>query len=160
MPHAAFSKVPILVDKSSPPRMPAPSLTHLPRCVILKLIGQATRAQPPEAIVLLDLGRALSFLLCILSLYAVIDTAFFLTATSWEQRLIASIARVVLAACICGASGMLFRYETEPATPLSRTLPVRIFLWTLFGVIVLFFTAWFLDVYYVPLLWPNQPWLF
>ena len=40
---------------------------------------------------LLDLGRAVSFLLSVLSLYALIDTAFFLTATTWEQRLMASI---------------------------------------------------------------------
>jgi hypothetical protein len=110
--------------------------------------------------VLLDLGRAISFLFSILSLYALIDSAFFLTATSWEQRLVASIARVVLAACISGASGLLFQQESDPPIPLSRTLPVRVFLWTLFGVTILFAVAWFLDVYYMPLLWPNQPWLF
>jgi hypothetical protein len=110
--------------------------------------------------VLLDLTRALFFLLGILSLYALIDSAFFLTATSWEQRFLASLIRVVLAACISVASGMLFRLDTHPVIPLSRTLPVRIFLWTLLGVSVLFTVAWFLDVYYVPLLWPNQPWLF
>jgi hypothetical protein len=110
--------------------------------------------------VLLDLGRAFTFLLSILSLYALIDTAFFLTATTWEQRLVASIARVVVAACVCAASGLLFRTETRPTTPLSHTLPVRLFLWTLFGVSILFCLAWFLDVYFVPYLWPNQPWLF
>jgi len=110
--------------------------------------------------VFLDLGRAVSFLLSILSLCALIDTAFFLTATTWEQRLVASITRVVLAACVCIASGLLFRHSRHPAVPLSETLPVRLFLWTLLGVIVLFALAWILDVYYVPLLWRNQPWLF
>jgi hypothetical protein len=109
---------------------------------------------------LLDLGRAFSFLLSILSLYALIDTAFFITATTWQQRLLASITRVVLAACVCFASGVLFHLKTHPNIPISRTLPVRIFLWTLAGVIVLFTLAWLLDVYYVPLLWKNQPWLF
>jgi hypothetical protein len=109
---------------------------------------------------LLDLGRAFTFLLSILSLYALIDTAFFLTATTWQQRLLASISRVVLAACVSAASGLLFRHETNPVIPLSRTLPMRIFLWTLFGVAVLFLLAWFLDTYFVPYLWPNQPWLF
>lgn len=109
---------------------------------------------------LLDLTRALSFLLSILSLYALIHSAFFLTATTWQQRLVASIVRVVLAACICAFSGMLFRTETQPTTPLSRTLPVRLFLWTLFGVSILFAIAWFLDTYYLPMLWPNQPWVF
>ncbi len=109
---------------------------------------------------LLDLGRAFTFLLSILSLYALIDTAFFLTATTWQQRLMASITRVVLAASISYASGLLFHRKTNPNIPISRTLPVRIFLWTLSAVIVLFTLAWLLDAYYVPLLWKNQPWLF
>jgi hypothetical protein len=107
---------------------------------------------------LLDLGRAFTFLLSILSLYALIDTAFFATATTWQQRLLASIARVVLAACVSFFSGLLFHLHGN--LPISRTLPVRIFLWTLAGVIVLFTLAWLLDAYYVPLLWKNQPWLF
>lgn len=109
---------------------------------------------------LLDLGRALTFLLSILSLYALIDTAFFVTATSWQQRLLASITRVVLAACVSFFSGLLFHFHTNPNVPISRTLPVRIFLWTLAAIIVLFTLAWLLDAYYVPLLWKNQPWLF
>jgi hypothetical protein len=114
----------------------------------------------PEALLLLDLGRALTFLLSILSLYALVDTAFFVTATTWQQRLLASIARVVLAACVSFVSGLLFHLHTNPNIPISRTLPVRIFLWTLAAVIVLFTLAWLLDAYYVPLLWKNQPYLF
>ena len=108
---------------------------------------------------LLDLTRALSFLLSILSLYALVDSAFFLMATSWEQRLVASIVRVVLAACVCCFSGLLFHQQT-PKVPVTRTLPVRLFLWTFLGVSILFVVAWFLDTYYMPMLWPNQPWLF
>ncbi len=108
----------------------------------------------------LDLGRVLSFFLSILSLWYLLDTAFFLPATTWEQRLVASLARVVLAACVCIASGLLFRHSARTAVPLSRTLPIRLLLWTLLGGTVLFALAWFLDVYYVPLLWRNQPWLF
>ena len=109
---------------------------------------------------LLDLGRAISFLLSLLSFYAVLGAAFFATATTWEQRLVAAIARIVVAACVSCASGMLFRYESSPPVPLLRTLPVRLFLWTLVGVVVLFVLAWLLDTYYVPLLWRNQPWVF
>jgi hypothetical protein len=109
---------------------------------------------------LLDLSRFVTFLLSILSLFALVDTAFFVTATTWQQRLLASITRVVLAACISAASGLLFRYHASPAVPFTRTLPVRIFLWALFGISLLFLLAWFLDTYYVPYLWPNQPWLF
>ena len=106
---------------------------------------------------LLDLGRAISFFLTIFSLLTLFHTAFFMVGTTWEQRLIASITRVALAACIALASGLLFRHAEHPAVPLSKTLPVRMFLWTLFGVMVLFALAWYLDVYYVPLLWRNQP---
>jgi hypothetical protein len=109
---------------------------------------------------LLDLGRVISFFLSIFSLLFLVNTAFFVTATTWEQRLLASITRVVLAACVSLASGMLFRHSTHPPTPLSQTLPVRVFLWTLFGATILFALGWYLDVYYVPLLWRNQPWLF
>jgi hypothetical protein len=109
---------------------------------------------------LLDLGRVISFFLSIFSLLFLVNTAFFVTATSWEQRLLASITRVVLAACVSLTSGMLFRHSTNPPTPLAQTLPVRVFLWTLFGVTILFALGWYLDVYYVPLLWRNQPWLF
>ena len=106
---------------------------------------------------LLDLGRAISLAFSILSLYALLSTAFFLPATRWEERLDASFARIGLAACICLISGMLFRYRTQPEIPLTRTLPVRLFLWTLLGAALLFVLAWSLDVYYIPFIWKNQP---
>jgi hypothetical protein len=106
---------------------------------------------------LLDLGRVISLIFSYLSLYALLDSAFFTPATRWEDRLIASFSRIGLAACVCLASGLLFRYSTVPQVPLTRTLPVRLFLWTLFGAALLFALSWYLDVYYVPWLWPNQP---
>jgi hypothetical protein len=109
---------------------------------------------------LLDLGRAFSFLLSILSLCYLMNAAFFVTATTWQQRLLASIARIVLAACVCIVSGFLFHLKSNPAVPLSHTLPVRVFLYTLPAIILLFALAWLLDAYYIPLLWKNQPYLF
>lgn len=106
---------------------------------------------------LLELGRAISLACSILSLYAVLDTAFFLPATRWEERLMASFARIGLAVCVCLISGMLFRYDAAPQVSLTRTLPVRLLLWTLCGAALLFALAWYLDVYYVPLLWKNLP---
>jgi hypothetical protein len=107
--------------------------------------------------VLLDLGRAVSLALSIISLYALMDSAFFIPGTRWEERLVASSARIGFAACVCFASGILFRHSTDPEVPLTRTLPVRLFLWTLLGISLLFAISWYLDVYYVPLLWRNQP---
>jgi hypothetical protein len=109
---------------------------------------------------LLDLGRALSFFLSILSLWYLMTAAFFLTATTWQQRLLASLARIVLAACVCFVSGFLFHLKSNPPVPLSRTLPVRILLYALPAIILLFLLAWLLDAYYVPLLWKNQPYVF
>lgn len=106
---------------------------------------------------LLEFGRAISLACSILSLYALLDSAFFLPATRWEERLTASIARIGLAACVCLISGILFRYHTKPEVPLTRTLPVRLLLWTILGSALLFALAWSLDVYYIPLIWKNQP---
>jgi hypothetical protein len=106
--------------------------------------------------VLLDLGKAVSFAMSILSLCALLDTAFFLPATRWEERLLASVARIGLAGCVCLISGLLFHFS-EPQVPLARTLPVRVFVWGLFGFSLLFVLGWYLDAYYVPLLWRNLP---
>ncbi len=104
----------------------------------------------------LDLARAISFFITMLSLLALFNTAFFIIGATWKQRLLACITRVALAACISLASGLLFRHSTHPAVPLSKTLPVRVFLWTLFVVMVFFAAAWYLDVYYIPLRSPYN----
>jgi hypothetical protein len=106
---------------------------------------------------LLDLGRAVSFALSIVSLYALLDAAFFIPATRWDERLVASVAHIGLAACVCFASGLLFRHSSKPEVQLTETLPVRLFCWTLFGAAFLFGVGWYLDAYYLPLLWRNQP---
>lgn len=109
---------------------------------------------------LLDLGRVLSLLLSIVSLYYVAVDAFFVPGTRWEDRLSMTIAKIALAACVCFASGLLFsRPQTErgESVALMSTLPVRMFFWTLMGVAILFLLSWYLDAYYVPLLWRNQP---
>lgn len=106
---------------------------------------------------LLDLGRVVSLALSILSLYALLGGAFFVPGTHWEDRLILSFARIVLAACVCFASGILFRSSTNPEVPLMRTLPVRLFFWTLLGLALLFILSWYIDVYYMPYFWRNLP---
>ena len=105
---------------------------------------------------LLDLSKAVSFATSILSLCALLGSAFFVPATRWEDRLVASVARVGLAGCVCLISGLLFHFS-QPQVPLARTLPVRLFLWALSGFSLLFALGWYLDAYYVPLLWRNLP---
>jgi hypothetical protein len=110
--------------------------------------------------VLFEAGKALSFMLSILSLYPIIVSAFFVPGTHWEERLSMALLRIALAACVCFASGLLFAYSPRSggkSEPLMRTLPVQMFLWTLAGVAVFFVISWYLETYYVPLLWRNQP---
>ena len=106
---------------------------------------------------LLELSKALSFVMSILSLYALLVSAFFVPGSRWEERLVGSLLRIGLAGCVCFASGLLFR-STEPGEPpVTSTLPVRLFLWALAGMALLFLLSWYLEQYYVPLLWRNQP---
>ena len=109
---------------------------------------------------LLELVRAISFLLGLLSLYPAIWSAFFVPGARWEDRLEMALLRVVFAACICFASGLLYAHPAsrrsnanpEAAEPLLSTLPVRLFFCAIGGVALLFALSWWLDVYYVPML--------
>jgi hypothetical protein len=90
-------------------------------------------------------------------------SAFFVPGSSWQDRLLGSLLHIAFAACICFASGILFREEAmhlSPAsdTPLTHTLPVRLFLWALIAMALLFVLSWFLATFYVPQIWKNQPW--
>jgi hypothetical protein len=114
---------------------------------------------------LLELGKLLSLLMSILSLYALLASAFFVPGSPWDDRLLNSLERIVLAACICFASGLLFRTardqqqgeKADPAPDVLRTLPVQLFFWAIGGMVLLFTLSWYLEQYYVPLLWRNQP---
>jgi hypothetical protein len=104
---------------------------------------------------LLELGRALSFFFSMLSLYPVLVSAFFVPGSRWQERLVLALLYVVLAACACLISGLLFS-RPSPANPdgdaLLSTLPVRMFLWAMLGMAVLFTVTWYLEEFYVPML--------
>lgn len=112
---------------------------------------------------LFEIGKALSFFASIFSLYLLMGSAFFVPGSTWQERLVASLAHIAIAACICFASGILFREEAMQrspgsAPPLTATLPVKLFFWGLFAMALLFALSWFLDTYYIPQIWKNQPW--
>jgi hypothetical protein len=111
--------------------------------------------------VLLEVGKALSFLISILSLCALLESAFFVPGSRWEERLVSSLLRIALAGCVCFASGLIFqsagRSVEHIEAPVTRTLPVRLYFWALAGMALLFFLSWYLEEYYVPLIWRNQP---
>jgi len=109
----------------------------------------------------LEFARTTSFFASLLALYPVIVGAFFVPGSQWQDRLILALARMGLAGCICLLSGILFarpwRYTDHPGLRLLATLPVRIYLWTVFGVAILFFLSWYLEEFYVPYLWKSLP---
>lgn len=110
----------------------------------------------------LELGKFVSLGASILSLFALLGSAFFVPGSGWEDRLIGSLARILLAGCVCFASGILFREDMIRRAPgshpaLTSMLPVRLFFWSLALMLVFFLLGWFLDTWYVPQLWRNQP---
>ncbi len=110
---------------------------------------------------LLDLGKAVTLTLSILSLYPVMLSAFFVPGARWEDRLYLSLLKIASAACICFASGLLFALHPRPTlrgfSDVFSTLPVRIFFWSIAAMSILFAVSWYLEEYYVPLLWRNLP---
>jgi hypothetical protein len=69
-----------------------------------------------------------------------------------------ALLRVVIAACICFSSGLLYSQPEQngaharvPESLLS-TLPVRLFFCAMGGMTLLFLLSLWLDTYYVPLL--------
>ena len=111
---------------------------------------------------LLELGRAVSFFLSILSLFPAMYSAFFVPGAGWEERLALSLDHIAISACICFASGLLFalpvRVHARIRLSLLSTLPVRMFFLALAAMTLLFAASWYLETYYIPLLYKNQPW--
>jgi hypothetical protein len=109
----------------------------------------------------LELARAVSLILSILSLYPVMLSAFFVPGSRWEDRLSLSLLKIALAAGICFASGFLFAFRPQArprmTQPITTTLPVQLFFWAMVAMTILFLVSWYLEEYYVPLLWRNQP---
>ncbi len=99
---------------------------------------------------LLEFCRLISFLFSILSLYWVTISAFFVPGSRWQERLAVAVVRLGVSACICFFSGFLFSWPTRPRrprSPLTSTLPVQLFFWTLAGITVLFVSSWYIASY-------------
>jgi hypothetical protein len=109
---------------------------------------------------LLELGKALSFIVSLLSLYPLLFSAFFVPGKRWEERLLLSLSKAAIAGCCCFASGILFAFterHTLAIHELIATLPVRLYFLALGGMGLLFIASWYLETYYVPLLYRNLP---
>jgi drug/metabolite transporter (DMT)-like permease len=109
-----------------------------------------------------ELAKAAALILTILSIYALLGSAFFVTGSTWQHRILSSLETLTMTGCVCFASGLLFNLTTRPTRghnnpPLTRTLPVQLFFWSLGGAVLMFLLSRYLEVFYVPLLWKNQP---
>jgi hypothetical protein len=105
-----------------------------------------------------ELGRILFLILSVLSLYKLLGSAFFVPGSHWQARLAGAAISLGMATCVCLAGGLFFRFtETRPLS-LARTLPVQLYYWTVSGTVLLFLLSLYLEEYYVPYLWKNQPW--
>jgi len=97
----------------------------------------------------MELAKAISFILCILALYAVFHAAFLDPANDLQQRICNALARLALAAGISLASGLIFR-EAIPGrgadtTRLAATLPLQMFRWASGIMLILFLVSWYLE---------------
>jgi hypothetical protein len=98
---------------------------------------------------LLEVSRAVSFFLSIVSLYWLGISAFFVPGTNWEERLTLALLKLAVATCMCFFSGILFCWPSRSAgsanTRLTATLPVQLFFWAVAGIAVLFAGTWYLS---------------
>ena len=101
----------------------------------------------------LELAKLASLLLTILSMYALFHTVFLSPVLPFDERLLESLKMLALAAGAAMLSGLIFRDWARQAglvnVRVRATLPVRMFLWTSAGMLVLFAVCWYLETYFV-----------
>ncbi len=97
---------------------------------------------------MLELAKAISLLICILSLYWAAISAFFVPGSQWDERPWVALFKLRAAAAICFYSGMVFSWpsKTNPNAfqRLTATMPVRSFFWALGGIALLFLLSWYI----------------
>jgi len=97
---------------------------------------------------MLEIAKAISFLLTVLSLFPVLLAAFFEPNTDWQQRMMAAALRLLIACCIAVISGLVFTWPAksnpDAQMTLLQTLPMKLFLWAAGFVAILFFAEWYL----------------
>jgi hypothetical protein len=100
---------------------------------------------------LLELARPVTLLASMISLLAVFHAAFLGSETDFRQRILDSLAVLLIAAGFSLISGLAFRAEPGRAhtrTPrITETFPVQVFCWTTGIMAVLFLLAWYLETH-------------
>jgi hypothetical protein len=101
--------------------------------------------------VLLELAKFVSLLLSILSLNAVLHSAFLEPGSNLQQRLLPSLDMLLLAAAVCLSSGYIFRAWEQRAgkqhTSVIGSLPMMIFWWGAGTMALLYALGWLLERY-------------
>lgn len=97
---------------------------------------------------ILDLAKALFLMFSITSLLEAALHAFFVPGTRFAERIFATALYLMFSASVCVFSGLLFAWPS-PENPdrdqrFFTTLPVRLFLWSSLGIVVLFLSSWYL----------------
>jgi hypothetical protein len=81
----------------------------------------------------MELGKPVTFIFCILSLYALFMSAFLVPSSDMHQKICDSLSLLMLAAGMSLISGLIFvRATPEPhagKVRLVTTLPVQLFVW-------------------------------
>jgi hypothetical protein len=102
---------------------------------------------------LVEIANPITFVLCILALYALFYAAFLNPANDLQQRIWDALGKLALAGGTSVLSGLLFREEMPDrhggSRRLTATLPVQMFCWAVGVMLILFFISWYLHNYCV-----------
>jgi hypothetical protein len=114
--------------------------------------GLGVRISASEVLaVFLELARPTSLLASMISLLAVMHSAFFGSETDFHRRIYDSLAMLLLAAGIALVAGMLFERDcgvtgdSGPVLAVFRSFPVRVFFWASGLMLALFLLAWWIE---------------
>ena len=103
----------------------------------------------------LELAKFASLLLSILSLDAVLHSAFLEPGSNLQQRLLPSLDLMLVAAAISLASGYIFHVGDQKAgkrdASVAGSLPMMIFWWGSGGIALLYALGWLLERYFLEL---------
>ena len=100
---------------------------------------------------ILELARPVALLCCILSLLGVFRAAFLELSSDVEQRLAGSVGPLLLAVGIALISGLIFQARgcsrAGHSASLVETFPMKVFLWSIAGMLLLFLLSWYLEAH-------------
>jgi len=97
----------------------------------------------------IDFAKPVTFIFCILSLYALFHAAFLNPASDLEQRVYESLRFLALAACVSVASALVFLQATQESCArrarLAATLPMQMFCWASVIMFIFFVLSLYLE---------------